>query len=348
MTQSNGALDTRLQLPFWLWPLAVLCGWLIAAASLSYAPGGRLNVLWLWWLWAGLPLLGTLLAAGGALVGRDRPWLFRWRQRSVRWYPKRVQRWQMLLGLQGFWLLLGVGIFLGFWTLLLFTDLAFGWSSTLLDGDQQPLGIFQVISAPWGWIWPSAAPDATLLEATRYLRIDPQSSGTARAGDWWPFLMASLLFYNIVPRAVLALVGLIRIRQLQGAHHLPNVRGKSQGAEPAPLALAQSPLDEWRDALVINWERHQHGQPTLGDGLWSDDQLQLSSLLVNKPHDLLWQVSANRSPVGELADLVAEAKAAGVARQGIRAMTDDLTQPERHLVSWRQFASEHQLRWVTE
>lgn len=348
MTQSNGAFDTRLQVPFWLWPLAVLIGWMIAAASLSYAPGGRLNVLWLWFLWAGLPLVGTLVAAGAALFGRDRPWLFRWRHKAIHWYPKRIQRWQMLLGLQGFWMLVGLGMLLGFWTLLLFTDLAFGWSSTLLDGDRGPLGLFQVIASPWAPLWPSAVPDAALLEATRYLRIDPQASGTDRAGDWWPFLMASLLFYNLLPRALLALVGLVRVRQLQRAHLQPDIQGESQGDRSAPLTLTASPLADWDDAQVINWERHQQGLPTFGEKLWSEDESLLDKLIARKPRTILWQVPANRSPVGELADLVERARAAGIAHQGLRAMANAQTLPERHLTSWRQFASDHQLMWVAE
>lgn len=348
MTQSNGIADVRLQLPFWLWPLAVIIGWLIAAASLSYAPGGRLNVLWLWWLWAGLPLLGTLVAAGAAAFGRDRPWLFRWRQKNLHWYPRRAQRWQMLVGLQGFWLLLGLGMLLGFWTLLLFTDLAFGWSSTLLNGEQSPLRLMQLMAAPWAWLWPAAVPDAALLDATRYVRIDPQASSIERAGDWWPFLMASLLFYNLLPRALLALVGLLRVRQLKARRPGPAVRGESQGDGVKLERVNASSLSAWSNALVINWERHQQGQPSLGSNLWSDDEFQLNTLLANRPKAILWQVPANRSPVGELADLVAQVRSAGTTRQGIRAMVDAQTRPERHLASWRQFAGEHQLEWVTE
>lgn len=348
MTHSNGITDARLQLPFWLWPLAVIIGWLIAAASLSYAPGGRLNVLWLWWLWAGIPLLGTLVAAGAAAFGRDRPWLFRWGHKTLHWYPKPGQRWHMLIGLQSFWLLLGLGMILGFLTLLLFTDLAFGWSSTLLDGDQSPLRLLQWLAAPWAWFWSAAVPDAALLDATRYVRIDPRASGTERAGDWWPFLMASLLFYNLVPRALLAVVGVIRLRQLKAQPPGPAIRGTSQGGGARLAPVAASPLSAWDGALVINWERHQQGQPTLGGELWSDDELQLEALLAKPPSAVLWQVPANRSPVGELADLVAQVRNTGVARQGLRAIVDAQTQPERHLASWRQFAGEHHLQWVTE
>lgn len=347
MIQPSGALPARLTLPFWLWLLAPALGLLLAAVSLSYAPTGRLNVLWLWWLWAGLPLLGALISAAVMVFGRARPWLFRWRQWRLHWYPKPAQRWQMLYRLQWFWLLTGLGLCAGFWVLLLFADLAFGWSSTLLDGGRTPAALFQWLASPWAALWPEAVPDGALLEATRYSRVDPTAADLSRTGDWWPFLMASLVAYNLLPRALLAAFSYGRWRFLARPARQPAVDGPDSsrvGASDRPLMTARA--DQWRQATQVNWERPGAGEPSLGASDWHADEQTLQRLLAGSPSRLLWQVSASRSPVAELADLVARARSAGVAEQGLQAMPDERTHAERHLASWRQFARDQQLIWV--
>ncbi|MGD8177336.1 DUF2868 domain-containing protein [Marinimicrobium sp. ARAG 43.8] len=351
MTQAFGGPSARLTLPFWIWPLAVVAGLLISAASLAYAPSGRLNVLWLWWLWAGLPLMGAVVSLLLTLTRRERPWLFRWGKVRWHWFPNRTQRWQMLCRLHGLWLLVGIGMLAGFWLLLLFTDLAFGWSSTLLDRQHLPEGLFQTLSLPWATVWPSAVPDAALLEATRYLRIAPGDGSVHRAGDWWPFLMASLITYNLIPRAVLVLLSATvswyywRAEQ----HSSPAVTGPSSSfhrpTPQSPVLAADSSL--WQSATVINWETPGPDGVTLGASVWRDDEHTLERLLVTQPERLLWRVSATRSPVGELADLVNQARERGVAEQGIQACHADSAVPERHLASWRHFASQQGLIWVS-
>ena len=87
-------------------------------------------------LWQALAL-GALVSLWVALFGRSRPWLFQWRQREYHWYPTTDQRLHMLWLLQYLWAVAGLGMLLGFWVMLLSTDLAFGWSSTLIDDEQR-------------------------------------------------------------------------------------------------------------------------------------------------------------------------------------------------------------------
>lgn len=341
-----GGTDTRLTLPWWTWPLAALAGLLIALGSLSYAPSGRLNVLWLWLLWAGLPLAGAVGALMAGVAGRDRPWVFRLHRWRLQWYPNRAQRWQMLYYLNLLWLLAGLGLLVGFWLLLLFTDLAFGWSSTLIDGT--PSRLFQWLSAPWSALWPAASPDRALLEATRYVRIEPSAGDTARAGDWWPFLMASLLVYNLLPRAVLAGMSRLLWRYSKHPSRQPAVRAPAS-AEPVAdgTQLKRDHFANWADDLWLNWELDEASGPVLGrDAGWRQDQLRLEAMLVDVPPRLLWRVPANRSPVAELGDLIRQAREAGVGEQGLQVIADERTRPERHLASWQHFAREQQLTWV--
>jgi len=346
MPDSSTGAARHLTLPSWAWPLTLVLGVVVATGSLSYHPAGRLNILWLWLLWAGLPFAGALGSAGFLLFGRDRPWLFRLPRQRRHWYPNRAQRWQMLWLLQLFWLWLGLGMLLGFAVLLLLTDLSFGWSSTLIEGGQTPLFWLQAIAYPWSALWPAAVPDGELLEATRYWRIDPEASGMARAGDWWPFLMASLLCYNLLPRALLAGVAAARHRQLRRAQQKgPRVLAPSldQTPETSAQPLREASLSDWAQASRVNWEVDAE---SLGRGDWRDDEQALDRVLAASPEQLLWRVPANRSPVGELADLIDRARRAGVPEQGVSVLTDSQTRAERHLASWRRFAEQRALTWV--
>ena len=335
--------------PF-IWLLALGLGLVLAGASLSYAPGGRLNVLWLWLLWAGVPLLGSLVALAVMLLGRERPWLFRFGERKLHWFPSKAQRWSMLWLLQMFWLWLGLGLLLGFWLLLLVTDLAFGWSSTLLDAGAGPLALLQWLAWPWQYLWPEAVPDPALMEATRYVRIDPQAGTVNRAGDWWPFLMASLVFYNLLPRGLLAAFSYWRwrrwqIQKSQAELSTPNLSNGDRTQTPPPLR--QEPLADWETAVRVNWELESDALPALGNAGWREDQKTLQALLASSPERLLWCVAANRSPLAELSDLIARAAVRGVREQGLIAITDCQTREHRHLASWRRFARDQRLVWVT-
>lgn len=345
MPDSSAGVIRDLTLPSWVWLLALALGALIAAGSLSYHPQGRLNILWLWLLWAGLPFAGALVSAGFLLFGRDRPWLFRVPRQRLHWYPNRIQRWQMLWLLQLFWLWVGLGMLFGFAALLLLTDLSFGWSSTLMEGSQAPRVWLQAIAYPWSGFWPAAVPNAELLEATRYWRIDPQATGVDRAGDWWPFLMASLLCYNLLPRALLAGIAAGRCRQLRRARPGPQMLGPDPDRNPDSdyPPLREAPMSDWVDASSVDWELGAEG---LGQGRWQDDERALDAIVASSPEQLLWRVPAHRSPVGELADLVARAREAGVPEQGLSVLIDTQTREERHLTSWRRFAEQQSLTWV--
>ncbi len=349
-------------IPFWLWSLAFAAGIALAAASLNYAPNGRLNILWLWLLWAGLPLLGSLGSLLALVAGQGQPWLFRWRQHRLQWHPAPAERARMLLILQQLWLVLGAGLLLTYLALLVFTDLAFGWSSTLIARSEQIAGLLQGIAAPWAWVWPGATPTLELIDATRYLRIDPGAGETQRAGDWWQFLLASLLVYNLLPRLLLAAVITLGLRW----------RGQQQVQVRAP-ALAKAPVESastaedllanWQTVPVLGWEiaaaPSVSAPPVsapflsplalrLGLAAWQQDEQSFKQFLDTAPERLCWQVNAQRSPVAELSDLIHMARQAGVRQQALLVITPAATAPERHIASWRAFASRQQLVWLQE
>lgn len=337
----------KIAIPFYIWPIAGVAGIALAAGSLSYAPQGRINVLWVWLIWAGLPLLGSLASLFLALFGSSRPWLFQWRNRSFQWYPTRQQRLLMLWLLQAVWCVAGLGMLFTYWVLLLFSDLAFGWSSTLVQDPALALRAAEWLAAPWQALWPEAIPSAEMVAATQYQRIAPTASEPALAGAWWRFLMASLITYNLLPRVLLALFFYLRWRWQERPQI--QVRGKSlqDARQRGDVALVEDSGENWLDATPVAWElKEATAAAVLGLHAWADDEKRLGDLLAQGPKKLLWHVKASRSPVAELSDLMLQAGRHGVKQQALWARPDQETDPERHLASWRAFARQHQLVWI--
>ncbi len=341
--------DHKIYLPFFIWPLAVIAGIVIAGGSLSYAPYGRINILWVWLIWAGLPALGSLFSLLFILVGSNRPWLFRLGRNHLRWYPTPGQRLHMIWLVQMLWCLVALGMLMGYLVLLLFSDLAFGWSSTILEDRNTISRAVHWLALPWWSLWPAAVPTESLVAATQYQRVVPGEGDPAMAGQWWRFLMASLLLYNLLPRAVLA--GIFYGRWWWSTREELTVRGNAsvgaRGDSDAPFR--EDVVDHWRSAVPVHWEYPASGDViSFGEASWSEDENTMAKLLERRPDGLLWQVKAERSPVAELADLIALARGRGINRQALWVHSGVATDPARHLASWHVFARQHGLVWITD
>ncbi len=125
-------------------------------------------------------------------------------------------RWQLVVFSQ--WLALGffTGALVVALLLVTFTDLAFGWSTTLNVDASLVQRAVAMLAAPWaGWL-PQAAPDAALVEASRFFRLEeggmPQARA-ARLGGWWPFVLMTMLVYGALPRLLLLVVAVWRLRR---------------------------------------------------------------------------------------------------------------------------------------
>jgi hypothetical protein len=79
--------------------------------------------------------------------------------------------------------------------------LAFAWSTTLEVDPTLMTGFFSAIATPWRWL-PTAVPSRELVAASRY--FPGRSYDPDLLGDWWPFLVAALVTYGLLPRLLLA------------------------------------------------------------------------------------------------------------------------------------------------
>ncbi len=162
-----------------------------------------------------------LASRGLAWTGRHAAeWRTLWhRLRSRRSLYHRVEPWVVLGLTQSFGVAFNAGAILGCLRLIVFSDIAFSWSTTLIQLDAARFhAIVHALAAPFGWAWPDADPSRARVEATRYSRLEGAYvlSGTGRAahpemvGGWWPFLLAALAFYGLLPRCLTLAVARIR------------------------------------------------------------------------------------------------------------------------------------------
>jgi hypothetical protein len=235
----------------------LLLGWGAGTAVLSYGGGHPVNVWDFLLVFVGVqvallallvasfllplaalgaPVLGLFRSALGALypklaaralrAGGDRAheWRTLWhRARSRRSLYHVVEPWLLLSLTQSFAVAFNVGALAAMLRLVVFTDVAFAWSTTLVELDVRRFHrLVEALAWPWRSLWPAAVPSEALVEATRYSRLEGAYllSGAGRSarpelvGGWWPFLVAALLAYGLLPRVLLLAAARLRMGRL--------------------------------------------------------------------------------------------------------------------------------------
>lgn len=128
----------------------------------------------------------------------------------------RVDRWMVTHSSQTFALAFHLGAVACALYLVVFSDLAFAWSTTLqLDAGRLERWT-TLLSAPWAWAWPDARPATHLIESTRYFRLGdgsfPAAQSPAGLGGWWPFLAMAMAVYGVLPRLLTLLLTRARLQ----------------------------------------------------------------------------------------------------------------------------------------
>jgi len=127
-----------------------------------------------------------------------------------------VDRWTVSHSSQIFALFFNAGAVLCAVYLVVFSDLAFSWSTTLQLGDADLARITDALSAPWAWAFADARPSRALIAATRYFRLGegtfPGVVAPAGLGGWWPFLVMAMVVYGLLPRVLTLLLARARLR----------------------------------------------------------------------------------------------------------------------------------------
>jgi hypothetical protein len=130
-------------------------------------------------------------------------------------------RWMIVRAAQLFGVCFNLAAVAGCLYRIVFSDVAFGWSTTLhLDA-----------SAVWriahgmAWVFPQAAPSTEVVAWTQYSHLEGRyliHAAGARAthpsalGGWWPFLLVCLATYGLLPRLAVFAVSSLRVRRILG------------------------------------------------------------------------------------------------------------------------------------
>lgn len=223
--------------------LVLVCAGVIAGISAMTGVavidrGEPINLLLVAALFLVLPTVGWLLSVAAMLwrahsTGVRHGGLFgtegfanRWLERSTnfqsltRTWPANVSSALIEAHLQMLpqWFAVGlfVGALLALVALVIFTDLAFGWSTTIEMAAGSVYSVCRWLSLPWsGWL-PGAVPDLTLVEASRFFRLEDRDLDRASAvslGQWWPFVAMCILVWGLLPRLLLMATVQFQIRR---------------------------------------------------------------------------------------------------------------------------------------
>ncbi|MEZ4287157.1 MAG: DUF2868 domain-containing protein [Polyangiales bacterium] len=126
-----------------------------------------------------------------------------------------AERWMLFSMLQRAAVAFNIGAIAVFLGTVLFTDLAFGWSTTLSFGASEFHRFCAWLSSPWAALFPDAVPSEPLVQATQYFRFNRAYVGApagmraidpSMSGQWWPFLLA-MVVYGLLPRLLMLWVG---------------------------------------------------------------------------------------------------------------------------------------------
>jgi hypothetical protein len=236
--------------------VAILVGWGATLAAFYFDGSGRVNVVSVLALLVALPAVlivpfviaalppwiirkvpgATVLAAlsRGISPGRLAPMFWRLFPRDLREAVALVsgrmaghqrlysslQKWAILRWSQWFAVTFQITALVACLVLVVFTDLAFGWSTTLTTGSaaldaRRVHRITSLIATPWSWAIDDALPALELIEQSRYYRVasGPVSRGeAARLGSWWKFVALAIAVYGLLPRIITLAVARARLQ----------------------------------------------------------------------------------------------------------------------------------------
>lgn len=222
-----GATPSAQTLGFWrrinsgFMAAGAMLGVLAMLGLLFYDGGQRINVTVIL-AFVAFQFLLALLTTAQSLAGWQpwRPLLQRFRNNpdssiAMKLQPELMARAAQFGGLC--FALTGLATLL---VMVVLQDLAFGWSTTLETSASSYHRIISATAAPWAWLWPAAAPELTLVEATRFFRAGAGegSVSPARWGQWWPFVAMLWTTWALLPRLVLSVLAGVLVRRR--AQHL--------------------------------------------------------------------------------------------------------------------------------
>jgi hypothetical protein len=257
----------------------------------------------------------------------------------------RFAKWQALYWSQTAAVAFNIAALITAIMLVTFSDLAFGWSTTLEADPADVNRIVRAIARPWAAVMPAAVPSEELVEQSQFFRLgDAGAASSPRSlGAWWPFTILSLVTYGLVPRVALLAFAATRLRAATKALLLghravtalldrmasPVIETEAaehdSAAPPSSGSAAGPPRPITGSASAVIWERsvpvasvRDYARAHLaldvtsvgeaGGGKLAADSATLERLASDAPDTLLVLTPAWEPPLLELLDFLAQVR----------------------------------------
>ena len=124
--------------------------------------------------------------------------------------------WPFFILTSGFALSFSAGALGGTFFRVVVSDMAFGWQSTLMATSAGVHDLISIMAFPWSWFMPEffAHPSLEQIEGSRIILKDGISVlATQDLISWWPFICLGILFYAVIPRGLLIIMGVFAQRR---------------------------------------------------------------------------------------------------------------------------------------
>jgi hypothetical protein len=287
--------------------IGIFMGGTICSVALAYQGDYPVNLLPLFGILIAIPMLLLMATVGASMAqlqGLTRisqalsilninRWVINWWGRlGGRTLAPRYRgaattsllHWQIVVFSQ--WMSIGffIGALVTTLVLISFTDIAFGWSTTLQIEALSVHAWVEFAAIPWASWLPVANPDLTLVEQSRFFRLNDEYDATNALilGNWWPFVVMTIVVWGLIPRLLMLGVASWQLQRsevsllldnsqvtlLLDRLHRPEVQFQSDSQSNSQSAintdrLVGHPLD--KDATFIVWNGpmpEHHGLPT--------------------------------------------------------------------------------------
>ncbi|MCK4441545.1 MAG: DUF2868 domain-containing protein [Sulfurovaceae bacterium] len=201
--------------------LAFIMGFIVGVGLLSYSGQEPVNIIYYLLIAVILPIFSIIISLLSTIAhGKLANFLtllfpLHWIEKLFSHFPigKKISNLKISLPfelskllflerLQLFSLIFSIGLFLSLIVMVIATDIAFGWSSTLQISSDSFHTILSYIGILWAKIVPSAIPSIELVDMSHYFRLGERLDNEMvhnadKLGAWWKFLAMSTLVYAI-------------------------------------------------------------------------------------------------------------------------------------------------------
>lgn len=118
--------------------------------------------------------------------------------------------WPVFVTVQLFAVIFNLGVLGALFLKVAITDLAFGWQTTLQVAPESVHRFVEIVALPWSWLVspPTAHPTLSQIAGSQMILKDGiLHLATGDLVAWWPFIFLTVLFYGLMPRLLLVIVG---------------------------------------------------------------------------------------------------------------------------------------------